>query len=132
MTDTRSRLAVETSYGEFITYLKLTQKNVEPHENPFFIHIIQYKGGLVRLTVRVADGEINEQLIPAKDLAALKESIRQVLVEPGSAKAITMLTDTVQILHFENGEVGVGVGRGKYLVEETDKALLKEFCETHM
>lgn len=128
MTDLRSRIAVSTSYSKETSRITLTQKNVPAHENSFYIQVVQYSGGLVRISLRIEDGEIIEQLISESDLNTLKENLLATIEVKGMVRILTILGNKIQTVHFENDEIGIGIGKGKYLLEETDKALLKEFC----
>lgn len=128
MTDNRCKILVETFYSRETNRLELTKKDVEPQDNTFFIQILCLFGGYNRLTVRVENKEISETTITKRELMLLQDTIRDVLDNPGKAKVINLGGEKIQILHFESGEIGFGIGLGKYLLEETDATLLREFC----
>ena len=128
MTDSRSKISTETSYSREINSLVLVEKDALPQDNSFFIQILAMNGGNFRLTVRIDDGDIVEQGVTKKEFTSLQDTLTNILDTPGKAGIITLGGSKVQILHFDNGEIGVGIGRGKYLLEETDAALLREFC----
>lgn len=128
MTETRSKISIETRYTREINRLILVEKDVPPHENSFFIQILHLFGGNVKLTVRIEDGEMIEQGVTRKEFTILQDTLRNILDTPGKAGIINLGGHKIQILHFENGEIGVGIGKGKYLLEPTDASLLREFC----
>lgn len=128
MTQSRSKISTETSYSREMNSLILVEKDVPPHENSFFIQLLSTLGGSVRLTVRIDDGEIIEQGVTRKEFTILQDTLRDILDTPGKAGIINLGGNRIQVLHFENGEIGVGIGKGKYLLEETDASLLREFC----
>ncbi len=132
MTDSRAKITVETSYSREMNSLVLVEKDALPQNNPFFIQLLSVLGGNVRLTVRIDDGELTEQSVTKKEFILLQDTVRNILDTPGKAGVITLGGNRVQILHFENGEIGVGIGKGKYLLEQTDAALLREFCAKTM
>ena len=128
MTDSRSKISTETSYSREMNSLVLVEKDKQPQENSFFIQLLSLLGGNVRLSVRIDDNELIEQFVTKKEFTLLQDTIRNIIDTPGKAGIINLGGSKIQMLHFENGEIGVGIGKGKYLLEETDAALLREFC----
>lgn len=128
MTDSRSKISTETSYSREMNSLILVEKDKQPQENSFFIQLLSLLGGNVRLSVRIDDSELIEQFVTKKEFTLLQDTIRNIIDTPGKAGIINLGGSRIQMLHFENGEIGVGIGKGKYLLEETDAALLREFC----
>lgn len=128
MTDSRSKISTETSYSREMNSLVLVEKDKQPQENSFFIQLLSLLGGNVRLSVRIDDSELIEQFVTKKEFTLLQDTIRNIIDTPGKAGIINLGGSRIQMLHFENGEIGVGIGKGKYLLEETDAALLREFC----
>lgn len=128
MTDSRSKISTETSYSREMNSLVLVEKDKQPQENSFFIQLLSLLGGNVRLSVRIDDSDLIEQFVTKKEFTLLQDTIRNIIDTPGKAGIINLGGSRIQMLHFENGEIGVGIGKGKYLLEETDAALLREFC----
>lgn len=128
MTDSRSKISTETSYSREMNSLVLVEKDKQPQENSFFIQLLSLLGGNVRLSVRIDDNELIEQFVTKKEFTLLQDTIRNIIDTPGKAGIINLGGSKIQMLHFENGEIGVGIGKGKYLLEETDATLLREFC----
>lgn len=128
MTTSRSKISTETSYSREINSLVLVEKDVQLQDNSFFIQLLSLLGGNVRLSVRIDDSELIEQFVSKKEFTLLQDTIREILDTPSKAGIINLAGNKVQILHFENGEIGVGIGKGKYLLEEADAARLREFC----
>jgi len=128
VTNQRSKIQVETSYSREMNSLILVQKDVPPQDNSFFIQLLTLLSGTVRLTVRIEDGEMTETAVPKKEFAILQDTLRNILDTPGKAGIINLGGNKIQILHFENGEIGFGIGQGKYLLENNDATLLREFC----
>lgn len=128
MTDNRPTVCVETVYSYEINSLTLTRKDVPPHENPFYIQLIKFAGGHIRLQVKIEDGEFTEVSVGKKEFMLLQDSIREVLDNPGQAKIINLAGNKIHILHFENNEIGFGIGTNKYLLQSDEATLLREFC----
>lgn len=132
MTTSRSKISTETSYSREMNSLVLVEKDALPQNNSFFIQLLSLLGGSVRLTVRIDDSEMVEQTVTKKEFTLLQDTVRNIIDNPGKAGVITLGGNKIQMLHFENGEIGVGIGKGKYLLEQTDAALLREFCAKSM
>lgn len=128
MTDSRAKITVETSYSREMNSLVLVEKDALPQDNSFFIQLLSITGGAVRLSVRIEDSQFSEQTVTRKEFTILQDTLRNILDTPGKAGIINLGGNRIQFLHFENGEIGVGIGKGKYLLEETDASLLREFC----
>lgn len=128
MTDSRAKITVETSYSREMNSLVLVEKEALPQDNSFFIQLLSITGGAVRLSVRIDDSQFSEQTVTRKEFTLLQDTLRNILDTPGKAGIINLGGNRIQVLHFENGEIGVGIGKGKYLLEETDASLLREFC----
>ena len=128
MTDNRSLLGVETTYSYEVNSLTLVQKDSPPHENPFYIQIVKFTGGDIRLQIRVEDSPMSETVISKKEFLLLQDTIRGILETPGGARIVNMAGNKIQILHFENSEIGFGIGKGKYLLQQNEAELLREFC----
>lgn len=128
MTQSRSKIEVETNYSQEINSLVLVEKDAQPQDNSFFIQLSTTLGGAVRLVIRVEDSEIKEVAVTKKEFIILQDTLRNILDNPGKAGIINLGGNKIQILHFDNGEIGFGIGQGKYLLEETDATLLREFC----
>lgn len=123
----RSKIAVETVYGNY-TSLTLVEKNVVGLDNSFYFQILVIQGGNKKLTARVETSEIIETAITNKEFISLQDTIRNVIDEEGKAATIKLGGFPVQIVHFPNGEIGVGIGKGKYLLEQDDMERLRSFC----
>lgn len=132
MTQSRSKIEVETNYSQEINSLVLVEKDTQPQDNSFFIQLSVTLGGAVRLVIRVEDSEIVEVPVTKKEFIILQDTLRNILDNPGKAGIINLGGNKIQILHFENGEIGFGIGQGKYLLEKTDATLLREFCVKSM
>lgn len=132
MTQSRSKIEVETNYSQEINSLVLVEKDTQPQDNSFFIQLSVTLGGAVRLVIRVEDSEIVEVSVSKKEFIILQDTLRNILDNPGKAGIINLGGNKIQILHFENGEIGFGIGQGKYLLEKTDATLLREFCVKSM
>jgi hypothetical protein len=128
MTDSRAKITVETSYSREMNSLVLVEKEALPQDNSFFIQLLSITGGAVRLSVRIDDSQFSEQTVTRKEFTLLQDTLRNILDTPGKAGIINLGGNKIQLLHFENGEIGVGIGKGKYLLEPTDAILLREFC----
>lgn len=128
MTTTRPKLGVEVMFSKEMNRLTLIQKDVPPQENSFFIQLLSITDGVVRLTVRINDAELTEIEVTRKEFTTLRDTIRQILEIPGKAGIVTLSGNKIQILHFENGEIGFGIGKGKYQLEKDDATLLHEYC----
>lgn len=128
----RSKIAVETHYSTYQNSLILTQKGVELIDNSFFFQVLVSQGGSRRLTSRVEDSELTHTEVTTKEFILLQDTIRGVLDEAGKAATIKLGSFNVQIVHFPNGEIGVGIGKGKYLLEKTDAEVLRDFCAQTM
>lgn len=127
----RSKIAVETVYGNFTT-LTLSEKNVVGLDNSFYFQVLVIQGGDKRLTARVEDSEITQTTITGREFISLQDNIRNVIDEAGKAATIKLGGFAIQIVHFPNGEIGVGVGKGKYLLEQDDMEKLRTFCAKTM
>ncbi|AOT23330.1 hypothetical protein HOR27_gp224 [Escherichia phage ESCO5] len=123
----RSKIAVETVYGNY-TSLTLVEKNVVGLDNSFYFQILIIQGGDKKLTARVETSEIIEATVTNKEFISLQDTIRNVIDEEGKAATIKLGGFPVQIVHFPNGEIGVGIGKGKYLLEQDDMERLRSFC----
>ncbi|QPX72088.1 MAG: hypothetical protein M1M20_gp039 [Dompiswa phage TSP7_1] len=123
----RSKIAVETVYGNY-TSLTLVEKNVVGLDNSFYFQILVIQGGDKKLTARVETSEIIEATVTNKEFISLQDTIRNVIDEEGKAATIKLGGFPVQIVHFPNGEIGVGIGKGKYLLEQDDMERLRSFC----
>lgn len=123
----RSKIAVETVYGNY-TSLTLVEKNVVGLDNSFYFQILVIQGGNKKLTARVETSEIIETAVTNKEFISLQDTIRNVIDEEGKAATIKLGGFPVQIVHFPNGEIGVGIGKGKYLLEQDDMERLRSFC----
>ena len=132
MTQSRSKIEVETNYSQEINSLVLVEKDTQPQDNSFFIQLSVTLGGAVRLVIRVEDSEIVEVSVTKKEFIVLQDTLRNILDNPGKAGIINLGGNKIQILHFDNGEIGFGIGQGKYLLEKTDATLLREFCVKSM
>lgn len=128
MTKSRSKISIETSYSREINSLILVEKDVPPQDNSFFIQILAMLGGTYSFLIRIDEAELDGQGVSKKEFTTLQDNIREILDTPGKATIITLGGNKIQILHFENGEIGFGIGKGKYLLEESDANLLREFC----
>ncbi len=128
MTKSRSKISIETSYSREINSLILVEKDVPPQDNSFFIQILAMLGGTYSFLIRIDEAELDGQGVSKKEFTTLQDNIREILDTPGRATIITLGGNKIQILHFENGEIGFGIGKGKYLLEESDATLLREFC----
>lgn len=128
MTNSRAKISIETTYSREISSLIMVQKDVLPQNNPFFIQLSHILGGTIRLVVRIDDGDLGEHTVTKKEFTLLQDTLRNILDTPGKAGILNLGGNKIQVLHFENGEIGVGIGQGKYLLEETDANLLRDFC----
>lgn len=128
MTDKRPTISVESLYSYEINRIVLSEKGALPHQNRFFIQLAQIRDAGIRLQIRVEDGEYTEIIIPKKDFTLLQDNLREVLTNAGVAKLFNMAGNEIQVLHFEDGEIGFGIGKEKYLLEKEEAELLKEFC----
>lgn len=124
MEDKRPRISVEHSHKSLI----LVKKDASFHENPFFIQIVDLSPHIAQIAVRVDDGEYVSQEITRKDLDTLLIAIRDVLTNIGTVSVIDLCDNKVHILHFENGEIGVGIGKGKYVLEKDSAEVILTFC----
>lgn len=123
----RSKISVETVYGNY-TSLTLVEKNVVGLDNSFYFQILVIQGGNKKLTARVETSEIIETTVTNKEFISLQDTIRNVIDEEGKAATIKLGGFPVQMVHFPNGEIGVGIGKGKYLLEQDDMERLRSFC----
>lgn len=128
MTESRSKVSTETSYSAEMNSLILVEKDVPPQDNSFFIQLLSTRGGNIRLTIRVEDSEIVEKSVTKKEFVSLQDTLINILDNPGQARVINLGGNKIQILHFENGEIGMSIGQRKYLLKENDATLLREFC----
>lgn len=128
----RSKVSVETEYSEYLNSLILVEKDVIGLDNSFFFQILIGKGGHRKLFSRVEDSDLSEIEITDKEFISLQDNIRKVIDTAGNAVTIKLDTHSVQFVHFPNGEIGVGIGKGKYLLEKENAELLREFCAKTM
>lgn len=128
MTESRSKIKVEVVTDNYINSLTLSEKDTLPQDNSFFIQLSYSSSGHFQLAVSVDKSEYSATTITKKEFNLLQDNIREILDTPGKAGIINLNGNKIQILHFNNGEIGWGIGKGKYLLESDDAALLKEFC----
>jgi hypothetical protein len=124
----KSKILVETSYSTEIKSLTLTEKDVPPQDNSFYIQILVLLGGFIRVTTRIDSGELQTVEISRKEFHLLQDGIRETIDTENKTKLLTVGKHKISILHLANGEIGCGIGKKKYLIDESDAALLREFC----
>lgn len=128
MANTKSKVLVETSYSREINSLTLTEKDVQPQDNSFYIQVLVLLGGFIRVTTRIDGGEIYTTDMTKKEFQLLQDSTRETIDTENKAKLLTLGKSRITMLHSSKGEIGFGIGNKKYLIDETDVTLLREFC----
>lgn len=128
----RLKMEVEVVYSQYQNSLIFSQKDAECFSNPFFFQLLISQGGFKRLVARVEESELIEAEISSKEFISLQDTIRGVIDTAGKAATIKLAGFPVQFVHFPNGEIGVGIGKGKYLLEPDDTERLRTFCAKTM
>lgn len=107
--------------------LILSQQDVLPHENRFFIQILEIPDSSVKVQISVERSEWVSLEMEKEMLSEIKKSILDMLNNPDTGCVIYIAEHKVEFVHFDNGVVGLGIGKGKYLLTEDKIEQLKSF-----